>query len=149
MNPKGDRRARAHKKRTWGGLKETWTPSDGRDAVVDFLKRMNTLTEIPFQSLLGWCELCPRKFARWRGRYGKANEHNAQVPRDHWLEEDGDSAVLRLTTKETGKRPDEIKFVKIEGKWIPAHVAGNGDDLIMDAILQAKAIAIGFVGAAF
>lgn len=55
--------------------------------MVDFLKGMNTLTEIPFQSLLDWCELCPRKFARWRGRYGKANEHNARVPRDHWLEE--------------------------------------------------------------
>jgi putative transposase len=54
--------------------------------VVDFLKRMNTLTAIPFGNLLRWCELCPRKFARWRERYGKANEHNAAVPRDHWLE---------------------------------------------------------------
>ena len=62
--------------------------------MVDFLKRMNTLTEIPFQSLLGWCELCPRKFARWRERYGKANEHNAQVPRDHWLEEWEKQAII-------------------------------------------------------
>ena len=54
--------------------------------MVDFLKRMNTLTTIPFGNLLRWCELCPRKFARWRERYGKANEHNAAVPRDHWLE---------------------------------------------------------------
>jgi transposase InsO family protein len=54
--------------------------------VVDFLKRMNTLTAIPLGNLLRWCELCPRKFARWRERYGKANEHNAEVPRDHWLE---------------------------------------------------------------
>ncbi len=62
--------------------------------MVDFLKRMNTLTEIPFQSLLGWCELCPRKFSRWRERYGKANEHNAQVPRDHWLEEWEKQAII-------------------------------------------------------
>lgn len=54
--------------------------------MVDFLNRMNALTAIPFGNLLRWCELCPRKFARWRGRYGKANEHNAAVPRDHWLE---------------------------------------------------------------
>ena len=54
--------------------------------MVDFLKRMNALTELPFARLLPWLELCPRKFARWRGRYGKANEHHAQVPRDHWLE---------------------------------------------------------------
>lgn len=54
---------------------------------MDFLKRMKTLTTISFGNLLRWCELCPRKFARWRERYGKANEHNAPVPRDHWLEE--------------------------------------------------------------
>jgi len=27
-----------------------------------------------------------RKFRDWRCRYGKANEHNHLVPRDHWLE---------------------------------------------------------------
>jgi transposase InsO family protein len=30
--------------------------------------------------------LSSRKFRDWRHRYGKANEHNVQVPRDHWLE---------------------------------------------------------------
>ncbi len=64
-------------KKTWGRLKETWAPSDERDAVMDFLKRINTLTQITLRRLLGWCELCARKSARWRERYGKANEHNA------------------------------------------------------------------------
>jgi transposase InsO family protein len=63
--------------------------------VVDFLKRMNTLTAIPFGNLLRWCELCPRKFARWRERYGKANEHNAEVPRDHWLEPWEKEAIIQ------------------------------------------------------
>jgi len=62
--------------------------------VVDFLKKMNTLTEISLRNLLGWCELCPRKFARWQSRYGKANEHNALVPRDHWLEEWEKQAII-------------------------------------------------------
>jgi len=62
--------------------------------VVDFLKRINMLTEIPFRNLLTWCELCPRKFSRWRERYGKANEHNAQVPREHWLEESEKQAII-------------------------------------------------------
>jgi len=55
---------------------------------------MNTLTEIPFARLLRWLELCPRKFARWRGRYGQANEHNAEVPRDHWLEPHEKDAII-------------------------------------------------------
>jgi putative transposase len=33
----------------------------------------------------GW-ELSRSKYYEWRDRYGKANEHNALVPRDHWLE---------------------------------------------------------------
>lgn len=62
--------------------------------MVDFLKRMNTLTNLPINLLLRWCELCPRKFARWRERYGKANEHNALVPRDHWLEASEKQAII-------------------------------------------------------
>ena len=26
-----------------------------------------------------------RQFFAWKKRYGKANEHNGHVPRDHWL----------------------------------------------------------------
>jgi putative transposase len=55
---------------------------------------MHTLTAITFGRLLPWLELCPRKFARWRERYGKANEHNAAVPRDHWLEPREKEAII-------------------------------------------------------
>lgn len=55
---------------------------------------MNALTLLPMGNLLRWCELCPRKFARWRERYGKANEHNALVPRDHWLEASEKQAII-------------------------------------------------------
>ena len=47
---------------------------------------MNEVTAISFGRLLRWEQLCPRKFGRWRGRYGQANEHNGKVLRDHWLE---------------------------------------------------------------
>ncbi len=35
--------------------------------------------------LLGWLRLSPRKFNRWKGGYGEANEHHAMIPRDHWV----------------------------------------------------------------
>jgi transposase InsO family protein len=35
--------------------------------------------------LLGWLGLGPSKYYNWAERYGKANEHNKSVPRDHWL----------------------------------------------------------------
>jgi putative transposase len=41
---------------------------------------------LPAKRLLGWMELGTSKFHNWKERYGKANEHNGQVPRDAWLE---------------------------------------------------------------
>jgi putative transposase len=55
---------------------------------------MNDLTTITFGRLLRWAELCPRKFGRWRERYGQANEHNGKVPRDHWLEPGEKQAII-------------------------------------------------------
>jgi len=34
---------------------------------------------------IGWLGLSPGKFYAWKKRYGKVNEHNGWVPRDHWL----------------------------------------------------------------
>ena len=36
---------------------------------------------------LEWIELSPRKFGRWQQRFGKVNEHNGPVPRDHQIED--------------------------------------------------------------
>jgi putative transposase len=44
-------------------------------------------TELPVTRLVGWLGLARSKFYDWRGRYGRANEHNALVPRDFWLED--------------------------------------------------------------
>lgn len=63
----------------------TWVAHDIRDSVVDFIAHWSALTEVSRWRLVSWLELSPRKFSRWRYRYGKANEHNALVPRDHWL----------------------------------------------------------------
>ena len=35
--------------------------------------------------IVGWTGLSKGKFYDWNKRYGKVNEHNANIPRDHWL----------------------------------------------------------------
>jgi putative transposase len=65
----------------------TWVAHDIRDEVVDFVSHWTERAELSRQRLLGCIELSPRKYRRWQERYGKANEHNAKVPRDHWLED--------------------------------------------------------------
>jgi putative transposase len=43
---------------------------------------------------LAWLGLREGKFYDWTGRYGKANEHNGQIPRDWWLENWEKQAIL-------------------------------------------------------
>jgi putative transposase len=63
-------------------------PHDTRDTVVDFVRDWSDKTDIPACRLLTWIGLSTSKFHDWKHRFGKVNEHNAIVPRDHWLTDD-------------------------------------------------------------
>jgi transposase InsO family protein len=67
-------------------MKGRWVPHDTRDTVVDYINYWRDRSEVQQKSLLFWLGLSPSKFHQWRKRYGKANEHNGQIPRDYWLE---------------------------------------------------------------
>jgi transposase InsO family protein len=69
-------------------------PHDLRDQVVDFVRRWSEKTEIPAARLVGWAGLARSKFFDWKSRYGKVNEHNGWIPRDHWLEDWEEKAIL-------------------------------------------------------
>jgi transposase InsO family protein len=43
---------------------------------------------------LGWIGLGVSKFYDWKKRYGKVNEHNTWVPRDHWLTEEEKRKII-------------------------------------------------------
>jgi putative transposase len=45
-------------------------------------------------SFLLWLGLATAKWHSWKHRYGKVNEHNAWIPRDHWLEAEEKQAIL-------------------------------------------------------
>lgn len=62
--------------------------------MVDFVRSWSEKTEIPTERFCAWLELARGKFYAWQKRYGKANEHNSLVPRDHWLEERERQAIL-------------------------------------------------------
>jgi len=56
-----------------------------RDAVIDFTKYWISKTEIPSREFVSWLEIGSSKYYNWQNRYGKVNEHNKLIPRDHWL----------------------------------------------------------------
>jgi len=66
-----------------------------RDEVVDFVRGWSERTEIAASDLAGWMDLKSSKYYDWRSRYGRVNEHNAWVPRDHWLTEVERQAIMR------------------------------------------------------
>ena len=74
-------------------------PHDLRDQVVDFVRRWSEKTEIPAARLVGWAGLARSKFFDWKSRYGKVNEHNGWIPRDHWLEEWEEKAIIEFHHK--------------------------------------------------
>jgi transposase InsO family protein len=45
-------------------------------------------------TFLLWLGLATSKWHSWKGRYGKVNEHNAWIPRDHWLGDDEKQAII-------------------------------------------------------
>jgi putative transposase len=52
---------------------------------VDFVRSWADKAEIPVCRFLPWIGIGTSKFHDWKQRFGKVNEHNAWVPRDHWL----------------------------------------------------------------
>lgn len=69
-------------------------PHDTRDAIVDFVRDWSERTEIRATRMVTWIGIASSKYHDWQGRYGQVNEHNAMIPRDHWLEEEEKRAIL-------------------------------------------------------
>lgn len=61
---------------------------------MDFVRKWSGKTGMTIDSMLAELELSVGKFYEWRQRYGKANLHNAWVPRDFWLTAQEKSAIL-------------------------------------------------------
>ncbi len=58
------------------------------------MNKWSRKTELPVDRFIGWLGIARCKFFQWRKRYGRANEHNALVPRDHWLQEWEKKAII-------------------------------------------------------
>ncbi len=73
-----------------------WVPHDIRDQVVDYVRHWKDRSEIPAKRIIRWMGLSEGKFYEWRDRYGKVNEHNGWIPRDHWLTPDERQRIVEF-----------------------------------------------------
>lgn len=61
-----------------------------------------------------------QKFYRWKKSYGKANEHNGKVPRDHWLEPQEREAILDFHAKNPLEGYRRLAFMGLDAELFAA-----------------------------
>ena len=91
-----------------------------RDAVIDFTAEWSEKTDIPAARFIDWIGLQRGKFYAWKERYGKANEHNGRIPRDHWLTPDEKQAILDFHEKHPLDGYRRLTFMMIDQDVVAA-----------------------------
>lgn len=82
--------------------------------MVDFVRELSEQTEITQERIISWVGIARGKFFDWRARYGKANEHNALVPRDHWLTDEEERAIVEFFEKHPLEGYRRLTFMMLD-----------------------------------
>lgn len=61
---------------------------------MDFIRYWAPRAELPVSRFRVWLGLGRSKWATWKARYGRVNEHHAWIPRDFWLEAWEQAAII-------------------------------------------------------
>jgi hypothetical protein len=75
---------------------------------------LSDLTEIAAKRLIGWVGIARGKFFDWKARYGKVNEHNGSVPRDHWIHAEERAAIIDYHGKHPLEGYRRLAFMMID-----------------------------------
>ena len=85
---------------------------------MDFVRRWSDRTEIGAGRFIEWLGVRASKFYDWRERYGKANEHNAWVPRDFWLEEWEKKEIVNFHLKNPLEGYRRLTFMMLDANIV-------------------------------
>ncbi len=87
---------------------------------MDFVNRWSSKTGLAVFCFLLWIGIATSKWHNWKSRYGKANEHNAWVPRDHWLEESEKQAILAFHEQHPLEGYRRLTFMMLDADIVAA-----------------------------
>ena len=71
-------------------------------------------TELPAERFVRWIGIQRGKYFDWKQRYGKANEHNALVPRDFWIDEAEKAAIIAFHAKNPLEGYRRLTFMMLD-----------------------------------
>jgi len=114
----------------------SWVPHDIRDAVVDYTKLWSDKTEIPLKCFISWLSVAKSKFYTWIERYGKANEHNAPIPRDFWLESWEKDAIIKFAVENPLEGYRRLTFMMLDQNIVAVSPTSTWRILSQAGLLQ-------------
>lgn len=91
--------------------------------MVDYVREKSERTELPAKRLVTWLGIGMSKFYDWQARYGKVNEHNAPVPRDHWLEAWEKEAILAFDAARPLEGYRRLTYLMLDANLVAASAA--------------------------
>ena len=94
-----------------------------RDAVIDYVAYWSGRTQLAAGRLVGWLGVGRSKYQAWKCRYGKVNEHNARVPRDHWLEDVEKQAIAAYARGHPGEGYRRLTYMMMDADSVAASPA--------------------------
>jgi putative transposase len=86
--------------------------------VIDFINRWSEKTGLPLSQFIDWLGISSSKFYHWKNRFGRVNEHNAWIPRDHWLEDWEKAAILDFEQKYPLEGYRRLAFMMLDANLV-------------------------------
>lgn len=85
---------------------------------------------------ISWLSVAKSKFHTWLGRYGKANEHNAPIPRDFWLEDWERQAIIRFAMENPLEGYRRLTFMMLDADVVAVSPASTWRVLTKAGLLK-------------
>jgi putative transposase len=95
-----------------------WVSHDVRDTIVDFVGRWSARGELPERGIVRWIGIGASKFSSRKQRFGKVNEHNAPVPRDHWITGAEHQAILDFELANPAEGYRRLAYMMLEAEVV-------------------------------
>lgn len=81
---------------------------------MDYVNYWKDRAELSATQLVAWLGVGGSKYYGWKSRYGKANEHNGDVPRDFWLEDWEKRAILDFHSRNPLEGYRRLTFMMLD-----------------------------------
>lgn len=82
---------------------------------MDFVREWSDFTALPAKSFIDWIGVREGRYYDWRKRYGRINEHNSWIPRDHWLWSWEKQTIVDFAKKNPDEGYRRLTFMMLDG----------------------------------